>query len=203
MLDLIDLFCLLHIGRGCRMEDNEIIELFFQRSERAIEEVSKKYGGILNKIARNILNNPEDVKECVNDAYLGIWNSIPPNRPKSLITYICKIVRNLSLKKYRYNTAQKRGGYCDISFDELEECISTTTGGLDECTKEELVRVLEVFLDSLDKKSRIMFMKRYWFADSLSEIAKDFEMRENAVSVKLLRIRKKMKEYLEKEGISI
>lgn len=185
------------------MEDNEIIELFFRRSEQAIEEISKKYGGICNKIAWNILNNQEDAKECINDAYLGVWNSIPPNRPNPLVTYICKIVRNMALKRYRYNTAQKRSRYGDVSFSELEECISVAgeeTGG---CTEEELVQVIEVFLDSLDKKSRIMFMKRYWFAESLGDIAKEFGMKENAVSVKLLRIREKLKKYLEREGIRI
>lgn len=185
------------------MEDNEIIELFFMRSERGIEEISRKYGGILRKIAWNILNNPEDAKECVNDAYLGVWNSIPPNRPNPLLTYVCKIVRNLALKKYRYNTALKRSGYGEISFSELEECIPATGKETGECTEEELVRVIEVFLDSLDKKSRMMFLKRYWFADSVSSIAREFGMKENAVSVKLLRIRKKMRKYLEKEGIRV
>lgn len=96
------------------MEDSKIIELFFERSEQAIAELSYKYGGVCRKIAFNILNNLQDVEECVNDTYLGAWNSIPPQNPNPLVTYICKITRNIALKKYRYNTAKRRNGFYDI-----------------------------------------------------------------------------------------
>lgn len=183
------------------MEDSKIIELFFSRSEQAITELAYKYGGACKKIAFNILRNTEDAEECVNDAYLGAWNSIPPQEPNPLITYICKITRNLALKKYRYNTAQRRNGFYDMPLSELEECIPFDTGNSNPCTEDDLTEIIEDFLDTLDKKSRMMFVKRYWYAEPVKSIAEEFRMTENHISVKLLRIRNKMKEYLEKKGV--
>ena len=177
------------------MEDQKIIELFFQRSEEALREVSNKYDGICKKISYNILNNIQDVEECVNDTYLVAWNNIPPNQPSPLVTYLCKIARNVSLKKLRYNTAQKRNSYYEMSLSELEECIPS--GNSIYAEEKELTQVIEDFLVSLDKKSRVMFLRRYWFADSISDIAEKFCMKENNVSVKLMRIRKKLKKILE------
>lgn len=183
------------------MEDGKIIELFFARSERAVVELSNKYGRVCRKIAFNILNNLQDAEECVNDAYLGAWNSIPPQNPNPLVTYICRITRNIALKKYRYDTAKRRNGYYDISLSELEECIPSDPQGISSGTEEELTKVIENFLSSLDKKSRVMFIKRYWYVESVKVMAKEFGMTENSVSVKLLRIREKLKRHLEKEGI--
>ena len=106
------------------LDDSKIIELFFERSEQAIIELSKKYGTICTKVACNILNNKQDAEECVNDAYLGVWNTIPPQRPDSFIGYVCRIVRNLAIKRYHFNTAVKRNSIYDVALDELEECIS-------------------------------------------------------------------------------
>ena len=139
------------------------------------------------------------VEECVNDTYLVAWNNIPPNQPSPLVTYLCKIARNVSLKKLRYNTAQKRNSYYEMSLSELEECIPS--GNSIYAEEKELTQVIEDFLVSLDKKSRVMFLRRYWFADSISDIAEKFCMKENNVSVKLMRIRKKLKKILEKEGL--
>lgn len=183
------------------MEDSKIIELFFERSEQAIAELSYKYGGVCRKIAFNILNNLQDVEECVNDTYLGAWNSIPPQNTNPLVTYICKITRNIALKKYRYNTAKRRNGFYDISLSELEECIPSVPQDISSCTEEELTKTIEKFLDTLDRKSRVMFIKRYWYAESVKAIAGELGMAENSVSVKLLRIREKLKRHLEKEGI--
>lgn len=119
------------------MEDSKIIELFFERSEQAIAELSYKYGGVCRKIAFNILNNLQDVEECVNDTYLEAWNSIPPQNPNPLVTYICKITRNIALKKYRYNTAKRRNGFYDISLSELEECIPSVPQDISSCTERE------------------------------------------------------------------
>lgn len=185
------------------MEDSRIIELFFLRSEQAISELTKKYGRICKKIAYGILNNHEDAEECVNDTYLGVWNSIPPQTPNPLVTYVCKIARNISLKKYRYNTAQKRNSYYEVALSELEECILVTSKEAYRCKEEELTHLLESFLDSLDRKSRIMFVKRYWYAESVKEIAVEFGITENHVAVKLLRIRNNMKTYLEKKGFKL
>lgn len=183
------------------MDDSSIIALFFSRSEQAIVEISHKYGGMCRKIAFNILNNFEDAQECVNDTYLGVWNSIPPQTPNPLITYICKITRNIALKKYHYNTTKKRNSSYDISFSELEECIPSIQQDGDLCTEEHLTKIIENFLKTLDKKSRVMFVKRYWYATSIKELAEEFGMTENYVSVKLLRIRNRLRKYLEKEGI--
>lgn len=182
------------------MEDGKIIELFFLRSEQAVVELSYKYGKICRRIAYNILCNPEDAEECVNDTFLGAWTSIPPQKPNPLSTYVCKITRNIALKRHRYNTAKKRNSIYDVSFSELEECIPATQNAVS-CTEEDLTEIIENFLDSLDKRSRILFVKRYWYAESIKTIAEEFDMTENSVTVKLLRIRNKLKTYLEKKGI--
>ena len=121
--------------------------------------------------------------------------------PNPLVTYICKITRNAALKSYRYNTTRKRNRFYDISLSELEECIPFTRQDIASCTEEDLTKVIENFLETLDKKSRIMFIKRYWYAESIKSIAVEFGMTENYISVKLLRIREKLRKYLEREGI--
>lgn len=185
------------------MEDSRIIELFFSRSEQAVVELSYKYGAICRRIAFNILSNLEDAEECVNDTFLGVWSSIPPQKPNPLSTYVCKITRNIALKRYRYNTAKRRNSFYDISLSELEECIPSVAQNAVSCTEEELTEVIENFLASLDKRSRILFVKRYWYAESVKIIAEEFDMTENHVAVKLLRIRGKLKTYLEKKGILV
>lgn len=183
------------------MEDQEIIALFGSRSEQAIVELSHKYGEICKKISFNILNDVRDVEECLNDTWLGVWNSIPPNNPDSLTAYICRMIRNISLKKFRYNTAQKRNSYYDASLSELEQCIPVKSKEIEKFTEEDLSLLIEQFLDSLDKPNRVMFMKRYWFAETMPDIAKEFGISENHAAVKMLRIRNKMKKFLEREGI--
>lgn len=184
------------------LEDDKIIELFDARSEKAIQELSSKYGELCRKISYNILNDWQDVEECINDAYLGIWNRIPPERPNPLAAYVCRIVRNISLKKSRYNLARKRNSSYDISIHELEECIPAGRNP-NPHAQESLTEAIERFLDSLDQNSRVMLIKRYWYADSVSEIAHVFGMRENSVSAKLMRLRRKLKKYLEQEGIRL
>ena len=185
------------------MDDNQIIALFFERSEQAITELSQKYGHTCNKIAINILKNKQDAEECVNDAYLGAWNAIPPQTPSPLLTYICKIVRNLSIKKYHSNTAIKRNSFYDMALDELENCLSTTSSAEDLYNAKELSRLLNLFLESLDQESRIMFVRRYWYSDSISEIAAMFHITSHNATVRLSRIRKKLKLFLQKEGIYV
>ena len=183
------------------MEDKDIIDLFFERSEQAIVELSYKYEGICRKVSFNILHDLEDVEECVNDTYWGVWNSIPPKTPNPLITYVCRITRNLSLKKFRYNTAKKRNSFFEISLSELGECIPVNCEDEYKESHESLVIVIEKFLDSLNQENRVIFIKRYWFSENISDIAKEFNVKENTVVVKLARIRKKLKKYLEQEGI--
>ena len=182
------------------MDDSKIIDLFYARSEQAILELSEKYGTVCSKVARNILNNPHDAEECVNDAYLGAWNTIPPQNPNPLLTYICRIVRNLSIMKYHANTAVKRNSYYDASLDELEDCLASSETVEDRLTAKELSAALDQFLDTLDQESRVMFVRRYWYADSISEIAERLQMSKNNVSVRLSRTREKLKSHLKKGG---
>lgn len=131
-----------------QLEDSKIIDLFFERSELAIMELSAKYGAICNKVARNILNNALDAEECVNDAYLGAWNTMPPQSPDPLLTYICRIVRNLSVMKYHANTAVKRNSYYDVALDKLEGCLASSETLEAELTAKELSAALDRFLDT-------------------------------------------------------
>ena len=177
------------------MNDREIISLFFQRSEEAITELSRKYGDLCFQIASNILNDPQDAEECVNDAYLGAWNSIPPQSPDPLRAYLCRIVRNLALKKLRANSAQKRDSRFEISLSELEECIPDRSFD-QQLSANELTAQLNAFLSALRQNDRVMFVRRYWFAEPLSEIAAAFGITEHHASVRLSRIRKKLHQHL-------
>lgn len=184
------------------MDDKQIISLFFERSEQAITELSQKYGVLCFQLANNILNDHQDAEECVNDAYLGAWNSIPPQSPDPLRAYICRIVRNHSLKKLRANTALKRGSQFEVSLEELANCIPDNS--LDEqLAASELSAQINAFLSALPKVDRVMFVKRYWFSESLSEIAAAFHITENNVSVRLSRIRKKLHQYLDRKEVTI
>lgn len=183
------------------MEDSQIIDLFFERSEQAIMELSNKYEKLCRKVSLNILNNTQDAEECVNDAYLGVWNTIPPQKPTPLLAYVCRIVRNLSIKKYYNNTAFKRNSYYDIAFEELEDCIPSLNSVDSDYNSKELAKIINDFLDTLDKDNRVMFVRRYWFSDSLTELAKMFEITEHNASVRLFRIRARMKKYLIKRGV--
>ena len=185
------------------MEDNKIIELFFDRNERAINEVSIKYGKLALSVSSNILGNKEDATECVNDAYLGMWNTIPPQNPNPLLAYVSRIVRNIAIAKYHSNTAIKRNSFYDIALDELESCLASSSSVEDELTAKELTIMLNCFLDTLEREKRVMFVRRYWYADSIPEIAERFHISNNYVSVCLSRIRGELKRYLEKEGAII
>ena len=188
---------------GISMTDERIIELFFARSERGIEELDTKYGATCHRIAQNILGNKEDAEECVNDAYLGVWNSIPPKKPSLLSAFLFKILRNLSITRYHANTAQKRNSFYDIALDELGDTISTEESIEKECSQKELTNAIEGFLDTLTRENRVIFVRRYWFSENYTEIAKRTGLTEKNISVRLTRIREKMKEYLSERGILV
>ncbi len=185
------------------MDDSKIIELFFERSEQAIIELSNKYGSICAKVADNILNDRQDAEECVNDAYLAVWNTIPPQKPDPLLSYVCRIVRNLALKKYHANTAKKRNSIYDVSLDEIMYCIPASCSVEDEAAAGEIAGKINSFLDTLDRQDRILFVRRCWHADSIEELAAMFHKSRHYISVRLSRIRKALKEYLLKEGITL
>ena len=178
------------------IEDEKIIDLFFNRSEKAIQELDIKYGKVCHKLSYNILNNKQDAEECVNDAYLGAWNAIPPTRPNPLLSYIVKIVRNISLKIYWRKEAAKRSGHYKIALEEIEGYITDQKTVEDEIEARELARIIEAFLDTLTVKERVIFMRRYAYADTYADIAKRVGISEKNVSVRLALIRQKMKQYL-------
>lgn len=177
-------------------DDEKIIELFFERSEQAIRELDIKYGKLCRNLSYNIVNSRRDAEECVNDAYLGAWNAIPPANPHPLLTYICKIVRNISLKIYYRKEAAKRNSTYTIAMEEIEACIADPNTVEAEIEARELARIIEVFLDTLTAKERVIFMRRYAYADPYADIAKRVGISEKNVSVRLALIRQKMKQYL-------
>ncbi len=183
------------------MEDEKIIELYFERSEQAVIETDVKYGKMCLCIAKNIINSNEDAEECVNDTYLGVWNSIPPTRPKKLSAYIAKITRNLAFKKVAYTNAKKRTAGLIVSLEELDKCFAAPDDKLSRLFEsEELEKKLECFLAGQSYESRNIFLRRYWFMDSITDIAKRFSISETKVRSRLFRTRNKLKKYLSKEG---
>lgn len=186
------------------MDDCEIVELYWERSESAVTETAKKYGRYCLSIAENILHDRRDSEECVNDTYLRAWESIPPNRPSMLSTYLGKITRNLALNRQRNHTAKKRGrGQMPLVLDELEECIPAldTTGSIvDDIVLRE---TLDRFLETLPETARIIFVRRYWYMSPIREIAEDLKISESRVKMSLLRSRDGLREMLTKEGITI
>lgn len=185
------------------MDDERIIELFFVRSEQGICELDDKYGKACHALAYNIVNNMQDAKECVNDAYLGAWNAIPPAHPNPLFAYIARIVRNVSLKCYHKMTADKRDSRYTVAMDEIEDCIADKKSVEDEIEAGELARMIEAFLDALTVENRVIFIRRYYFADSLDDIARYVGLTEKNVSVRLTRMRKNLRQYLIERGVIV
>lgn len=178
------------------MEDEKIVALFFARSEQAIRELDTKYGRVCQKLSYNIVNNRQDAEECVNDAYFGAWNAIPPTKPEPLLAYICKIVRNTSLKLYYYKGAAKRNSVYEVAMQELEEYLSAPDTVETEIEAGELAGIIESFLETLTVENRVIFMRRYAYMDTYSDIAARVGLTEKTVSVRLTRMRKRMKQYL-------
>ena len=185
------------------LNDKMIIQLYLDRNERAITETDEKYGPYCRSIANNILNNREDVHECINDTYFKTWNSIPPNIPKKLSAYLAKIVRNLAFNRYRMShTSRRGGGQTELVLEELGEIISDVNTE-NEFNRREFADVINSFVLSLPEKQRNIFLCRYWYADSISQISSYFKITENNVSVTLNRLRNKFRKYLEERGIEL
>ena len=185
------------------MTDAEIISLFFERSEQAITELAEKHGSAAARVARNILGNAQDAEECVNDTYLAVWNAIPPETPSPLRTFVCRIARNLATMKYHANTAAKRNSFYDAALDELEECLSDFHSVEDEYDAKELSDAINAFLSTLSYTDRFIFVRRYWYSDPPGDIAKSVRSTPNSVTVRLFRLREKLKHYLMKEGLLV
>ena len=185
------------------MEDQKIIDLYTNREGRAIHETDKKYGRLCTSISMGILNDMRDSEECVSDTWLTLWNQIPPKKPNPFKAYICRIIKNLSLKRYEYHHAKRRNSQYDLSLEELEECINKEQNVEIHIELRELKWIIAKFIENLPKEKRILFLRRYWFLQSVKEIAQDYETTPKNMSVKLLRIRKELKEYLKEEGFEI
>lgn len=186
------------------MEDSKIIELYFSRHPDAIPATSRKYGRYLSAIAMNILHNREDTEECVSDTYLKTWNTIPPHKPEIFCAYLGRIARNLSLHRFQYNTAQKRGGgQTPAIMEELAECIPSTDNIQQEMDRAEIVCALNDFLGALSEEKRCIFLRRYWYFDSIRSIARRFCKTENNISVILNRLRRELRTHLIDRGIEL
>lgn len=183
------------------MTDDDIVKLYWDREESAIAETSAKYGAYCSSIAINILHNRDDAEECVNDTWLHAWNAMPPQKPSILSAFLGKITRNLSFDLYKKLHREKRGGDgIDLVLDELAEIVSGGEDPADSYDAAELKKDINLFLDSLSDDKRNMFVLRYWYADSVSSIAKRFATSENTISVTLNRLRGNLKTYLTERG---
>lgn len=186
------------------MDDGKIVQLYLNRDEKAIEETANKYGNYCTSIAMNILGNCEDAEECVNDTYLNTWNAIPPHKPKMLSTFLGKIVRNLAFDRYKRNIADKRGGgEMPLVLDELADCVSGNDNIQQSYEMKELVGAINDFLSTLSEEKRNIFVCRYWYADSIADIAARYNMAYPAVSMLLNRLRIKLHNYLIERGYEI
>ncbi len=189
--------------KGDTMEDSRIIELFWQRDQRAIEELENKYGRLCTEVARNIVGNLRDAEEIVNELYLSVWKSIPPEKPQFFRAYICKIVKNIAIMRIRHNKAQKRGKDNVVSINELEDIL--TKGNVTEQLVDGnlLAKYISDYLRSIKKYQRDMFIGRYWYNYSIKELAKMFNVSEGSIKTSLHRSRAGLKKYLEGKGVEL
>lgn len=184
------------------MNDLSIIELYFARDEEAIKQTDIKYGKLCHSIAYNVLNNNEDSEECVNDTYIGVWNAIPPTRPNNLMAFVCKITRNLSLKRFEVQTRQKRSQEMLVSIEELVDILPDENIA-SSVSDEDIGKVISRFLRNEKDEIRNVFVRKYYFFDSISDIALRYSFTESKVKNMLYHTRTKLKDYMMKEGIEL
>ena len=184
------------------MEDAMIVELFWKRDECALEAVSAKYDAYCRAIAYNILGNEQDADESVNDTWMHAWSSMPPHRPENLKAFLGKLTRCICLNRWRGTCSQKRGGgQIELAYEELSECITDGKQADEALQAKELVCVIERFLENLPKTERMLFVRRYWYFDPIAELARSFGFGESKVKMTLLRLRRKLRQTLIKEGV--
>ncbi len=181
------------------MEDGKIIELYFDRNEEAIKQTQLRFGKLCHGIAHNILGNTADAEECENDTYLGVWNAIPPQKPKNLKAFVAKIARNLALGRLEYNTADKRSGIA-ADFSELENVLADEETSM---TEEDIGHLISEFLRGEREDARNVFMRKYWFFDSIEDIAKRYAFSESKVKSMLFHTRNKLRHYLKSKGVYV
>jgi len=185
------------------MDDNKIIELYWERNEDALRETHRKYGRLCGRIAGNVLKSREDIEECVNDTYLGCWNAMPREWPARLPVFVGRITRNLSLKKYEYNSAQKRSLDSVTSLEELSDVVSGSDTVETEFESRRVDEAINAFLGSLDRDKRSVFLARYWFFESVDEISERTGYSRSKVKSMLFNMRKKLRDHLEREGVEL
>ena len=186
---------------GGHLPDEAIVNLYFDRSEEAIAACQIKYGKSCHTVAYNILHSDEDAEECVNDTWLRAWNAIPPERPARLGAWLSAVTRHLALTRYEHKTAAKRYGGMEASLEELSECV--TAGSLTLADEVAMSQAINSFLASLPTRTRMIFMRKYWYMDSIADIAAAMGMGESAVKVTLHRTRARFRKHLDKEGITV
>lgn len=186
------------------MEDHEIITLYWQRNEGAIAATASKYSGYCGRVAQGILASPEDVEECLSDTWMAAWNAMPPHRPDRLSLFLGKITRSLAFDRFRAGRAEKRGGgELPLALEELADCVPTVPGAEQAVEDRELEQMINRFLHTLAERECNIFLRRYWYAEPLPDIARRYSLRLNTVKTSLYRSRMKLKRYLEKEGVSL
>ena len=183
------------------MEEKQILDRLWNRDEEALHMLSQHYGHRLQRLAHNILMDPQDAKECVNDTYLALWNSIPPKRPEPLLPYALRVCKNIATSRLRRKLAKKRSGY-EIALEEL--CHAVGSGGPEEKLEADaLGRAINDFLARQNKENRVIFLRRYWYGDSVQQIAGRLAMSENVVSTRLARMKGKLRQQLIKEELYV
>lgn len=187
------------------MTDEQLIELYWNRSEDAIIETDIQYGRLCRDLSSNILNDALDEEECINDSYLSVWNSIPPKRPKIFCAFLCKIVRNISLMRLREKTAEKRDYRQVTSLDELEYCFDSFNAREveEELSAGEVAKYIDSFLENISRNNRVIFVKRYFFDESVQDIAKEVGKSQGNTKTILFRLRNQLKDHLLKEGVVV
>lgn len=185
------------------MEDKQILALLFQRSEQALTQIKEKYSGLCLSIAYRILPDKRDAEECLGDVLLKTWNAIPPDHPDSLAAYLSRITRNVALDRYSYNHAEKRSTALTDAFDELDGCLASSFNLEHLAETRDFGRFINSFLEKQSRQNRIYFVRRYWYGDSISDIATTFNVSEEKVKSSLFRTRNRLKSALEKEGVSL
>ena len=185
------------------IDDEKVVEMLWGRCEDALSVIERRYGRLAYSLSYNILHVNEDAEECVSDALLAVWNTIPPKRPKSLLAYICSLVRNISFNRYDYNHASKRNGEMNVILDELDEVIPSSENVAEDVERGRISEVINAFLAEEKEKDRIIFVRRYYYSDGISDIAERVGISEAALAMRLSRMRARLKKKLEEEGITI
>ena len=185
------------------MEDCGIIALFFARAENAITELAKKYGAAVRRVIGGFLSDRRDAEECESDTYMAVWNTVPPNEPDPLSAYVCRIGRNQAVKRYHANTAARRNSVYETALDELADLIPAGESPEDALDGRLLAGIIDSFLDGCAESDRWLFVRRYWFADSVTALAAATGRSPHYVSVRLWRMRERLRLCLEREGVTV